>query len=323
MQSFDWDVVARLVGSPARLRTVARASTAMTRDLPAIRAFVARMRDDFDAEWAGISLVEAQVVDIVAASGAFTIAEQLSIDDAFCGLAVAAGDTLAIHDTQASASTRRSLLVRALDIRAYLGAPFHSAQGEALGALSLLSRSAHHWSDSQIDALQRRARQFEDRLHPALAQIAAAERQKFLERIRAPELRRLCEDWYAVAGHGGIPLYDDGVASVLVDVEYGALAEVTQTSPFHCRITRLGQRLDESLHAQGSNAQKLTDTLEGNMKEAYRQCFFSGTPTYESLSMRLGNQRMGFERLLLPFRVLAVDHVTHLVAYVKLTGLDS
>lgn len=322
MQSFDWDVVARLVGSPARLRAVMRANTAMAQDLPAIRGFITRLREHFDAEWAGVSLVGAQAVDIVAAAGAFAIAEQLAVEDAFCALAVAAGDTLAIHDTQTNASSRRSLLVRAMDIRAVLGTPFYTAQGEALGTLSVLSRSPRHWAEAEIEALQHLARQFEDRLQPTLAQLAATERQKFLAGIRSGALRRLCEDWYAVAGHGSIPRYDKGVAQVLVDADYGALAEVTQTSPFHCRITRMGQQLDQALRAQDDAARKLGDTLEGNLKEAYHQCFAAGSPTYERLSMRLSDKRLGFERLLLPFRELAVDHATHLVAYVKLTGLD-
>lgn len=322
MQSFDWDVVARLVGSPARLRAVARANVALAQDLPAVRAFIARVRQDFAAEWAGISLVDAQIVDIVAASGAFSIAEQLSVEDSFCALAVAAGDTLAIHDAQASPSSRRSLLVRAMDIRAYLGAPFYSAQGEALGALNLLSRGPRRWQDAEIDTLRRRARQFEDRLQPALARLVAGERRRFLDRIRSDQLRRLCEDWYAVAGSGGIPHYDEGVAQVLADADYGALAEVTQAAPFRCRITRMGQRLEETLRAQGGATCKLTDEIDGKLKETYQQCFFSGTPTYERLSMRLQHKRVGFERLLLPFRALAVDHATHLVAYVTFSGLD-
>lgn len=323
MHAGDWDVVTRLVGAPARLRAVARAHTAISQDLADIRAFVARLRESFDAEWAGLSLVEAQVVDIVAASGAFSISEQLAVEDSFAALAVAAGDTLAIHDAQASPSSRRSLLVRALDIRAFLGAPFYSAQGDALGTLSLLSRSPRHWTQAEIDALQRLARQFEDRLQPTLARLAAAERKRFLDRIRSSELRRLCEDWYAVAGVGGIPQYDPGVDRVLVDADYGALAEVTQTSPFHCRVTQMGHQLKETLRAHGGATATLAEALEGSMKEAYQQCFFSGTPTYERLSMRLRDQRVGLERLLLPFRELAVDHATHLVVYVKLTGLDS
>lgn len=322
MQHFDWEDSARLLGVPARLRELARARQTLATDLEALRGFLARIRERLGAQWAGISLVDASAVEIVAAHGDFAIADQISLDESFCTLAVAGGDTLVVPDTHAHPRARHSLLVRAMEVQAYLGVPFFSASGAAIGCLSLMERRRRAWTQGEIDALKDHAHQFEDRLQPMLFAGAAAERERFLGRIRSPELRRACEDWHALAGSGRIPQFDQGVGQVLMDERFGATAELTRAAPFSCRLTRMGSLLTEALTDRQDIAQSLRSAVTEGMQGAYRQCFSSGAPTYERLAMRLGKRRVSFERLLLPFREPAAEQATHVVAHVRFAGVD-
>jgi signal transduction histidine kinase len=78
--------------------------------------------------------------------------------DSFCTYVVDSGQALAIHDTASNLLFASSLLVGHYGIRAYLGAPLISAEGECLGTLAVMDWVPRDFTNKDLEFLAITAR---------------------------------------------------------------------------------------------------------------------------------------------------------------------
>ncbi|HEY9651659.1 MAG TPA: GAF domain-containing sensor histidine kinase, partial [Coleofasciculaceae cyanobacterium] len=83
---------------------------------------------------------------------------QLPRDECFCTYVVDSQQVLAIEDTASNAVFASSLLVGHYGIRAYLGAPLLTVDGDCLGTLAVMDLEPHHFTDRDIEFLAITAR---------------------------------------------------------------------------------------------------------------------------------------------------------------------
>jgi len=320
----DVEALRRSISTPpGRLRNVDRARAAAREMRDVLHAVADRARVRLRTHWAGVTLVDADHAQLVCQTGRFSISEEMPLADSFCTYVAAFDEPLALSETLRSPPFSGSSLVRAMGVSAYLGVPVRTCSGATLGTLSVMERTVRQWSQNDVDQLQRMARSIEASIHPAMERVVRSERQRFLARIRSDRLRELCEDWQALCPWDDLPDYHPGVQNVLMDDDDGVLAEVLDAQPFRCRITHLGRTLDMALNAPGSVPDALRQSISAGMEPFYRQCFSSASAVYARLSMRLQGQRIGFERLLLPFRRAPAPYPTHLMGCVALEGIST
>ncbi len=79
---------------------------------------------------------------------------QLSRAEAFCNIVVESHQVLAINDTLLSPDYASKMLVQQYGIRAYLGVPLIDAQGNCLGAISIMEQSPRTFTPKEIQSLE-------------------------------------------------------------------------------------------------------------------------------------------------------------------------
>ena len=79
---------------------------------------------------------------------------QLPRAESFCNIVVESHQALAINDTLLSPDYARKMLVQQYGIRAYLGVPLIDAQGNCLGAISIMEQSPRTFTPKEIQSLE-------------------------------------------------------------------------------------------------------------------------------------------------------------------------
>ncbi len=79
---------------------------------------------------------------------------QLPRAESFCNIVVESHQVLAINDTLLSPDYARKMLVQQYGIRAYLGVPLIDAQGNCLGAISIMEQSPRTFTPKDIQSLE-------------------------------------------------------------------------------------------------------------------------------------------------------------------------
>lgn len=79
---------------------------------------------------------------------------QLPRAEAFCNIVVESHQVLAINDTLLSPDYASKMLVQQYGIRAYLGVPLIDAQGNCLGAISIMEQSPRTFTSKDIQSLE-------------------------------------------------------------------------------------------------------------------------------------------------------------------------
>ncbi|PSB35054.1 GAF domain-containing sensor histidine kinase [Chlorogloea sp. CCALA 695] len=125
---------------------------------------------------------------------------QLPRAESFCNIVVESHQVLAINDTLLSPDYARKMLVQ-YGIRAYLGVPLIDAQGNCLGAISIMEQSPRTFTPKDIQSLEIIARW----------SMSEFERQWLSDRKSEPETLK------KYPGNSSQPLYDQTLTKSILD----------------------------------------------------------------------------------------------------------
>jgi hypothetical protein len=126
---------------------------------------------------------------------------QLPRAESFCNIVVESHQALAINDTLLSPDYARKMLVQQYGIRAYLGVPLIDAQGNCLGAISIMEQSPRTFTPKDIQSLEIIARW----------SMSEFERQWLLDRHLGSETLK------KYPANSSQPLYDQILTKAILD----------------------------------------------------------------------------------------------------------
>jgi GAF domain-containing protein len=108
-----------------------------------------------DVRMAMVSFVEekANRQFFKAASGLPEGVNETTLDRSFCKIVTRTGEMLAVSDARSDDRVKDNPVIEELGVVAYLGAPVHGPDGEALGSLCAVDRVPRQWTDKQKRAL--------------------------------------------------------------------------------------------------------------------------------------------------------------------------
>lgn len=152
----DRDTLLAAIRNPIRAGAAACLGLADPRPGPGLDSAALLARHLMNAPVAGITLVEADRVLVLAGQGSEQLASghEMAIGDSFCAYTVAAGRPFVVSNAQADARLRHLTAVRALDLVAYAGVPITVGAGNPIGTLAVYDRTPRQWDGQGIDLME-------------------------------------------------------------------------------------------------------------------------------------------------------------------------
>lgn len=151
----DRDTLLAAIRNPIRADAATRLGLADARPGPELDSAALLARHLMNAPVAGITLVEADRVFVLAGQGSEQLVNghEMAIGDSFCAFTVAAGGPFLVSNAQADTRLRNLSAVCALDLVAYAGVPIKIGTGSPIGALCVYDRTPRQWDHAGVDLL--------------------------------------------------------------------------------------------------------------------------------------------------------------------------
>lgn len=188
-----------------------------------------------------------------------------------CQHAITLGDTLALEDAHADAVFRDHPAVTEIGIRAYLGTPFYSVEGEPLGAVCAIDMAPRTWAPEDVQLVRdlsaltiaelqrRRAEQQVVRVEAekaALLEQAARTRAEFLT-VMGREVR---SPLTAIMGQAAL-LLEDGADGMVRDVLQSVHDAANQVNALITEMLQVAELDAERLDVGSTAHVRLTEDI--------------------------------------------------------------